>query len=162
MSNVSDSALFEQTARSPEDMDALASTLAPHLRSGDVFLLNGDLGAGKTKFVQGVARALGVQEDVTSPTFTILISYHTGSLPINHFDLYRLEDSEELTDIGYWDVLEDEGIAFIEWGDKFPDDEPYDFVEMTITAAEDGMRSVRVVPRGQRAQELVHAWSSSA
>ena len=100
MPRVSDSALLEQIVRSPGDMDALARTLAPHLRLGDVFLLNGDLGAGKTKFVRGVAQALGVQEDVTSPTFTILISYRTGSLPINHFDLYRLDDSEELTDIG--------------------------------------------------------------
>ena len=150
---------FEQIARTPEDLDVLARALAPYLLPGDVFLLNGDLGAGKTRFVQGIANALGVQEDVTSPTFTLLITYQTDAFPINHFDLYRLETSEELADIGYWDVLEDGGVAFVEWGDKFPDDEPFDFVEITITVAEDGTRTMRAVPHGSRAQELVQAWS---
>jgi tRNA threonylcarbamoyladenosine biosynthesis protein TsaE len=96
------------------------------LRAGDVVLLSGDLGAGKTQFVQGVARALGVAEgEVTSPTFNILLSYEgtaTGGSPItlNHFDLYRLEKAEQLVDIDFAGVLESGGVCFIEWADKFP------------------------------------------
>ena len=74
---------------SPEATKQLASTLAPYLHAGDVIVLSGDLGAGKTQFVQGVAAALGVRDQVTSPTFNILLQYPGGRLPLYHFDLYR-------------------------------------------------------------------------
>lgn len=78
---------------SSEATKQLAATLAPYLQAGDVIVLSGDLGAGKTQFVQGVAAGLGVRDQVTSPTFNILLTYPAGSLPLYHFDLYRLEEA---------------------------------------------------------------------
>ena len=75
-----------------------------YLQAGDVIVLSGDLGAGKTQFVQGVAAGLGVRDQVTSPTFNILLTYPAGSLPLYHFDLYRLEEADELEDIGYYET----------------------------------------------------------
>lgn len=143
----------------PEDMDALAETLAPLLQAGDVFVLNGDLGAGKTRFVQGVARALGVEGEVTSPTFNIQLVYD-GPLPIYHFDLYRLDSSEQLDDVGYWEAVEGDGVAFVEWGDKFPDDAPYDYVEMRFTVGDGGVRTITATVHGKRAGELFAQWAA--
>ncbi|MBO4365021.1 MAG: tRNA (adenosine(37)-N6)-threonylcarbamoyltransferase complex ATPase subunit type 1 TsaE, partial [Eggerthellaceae bacterium] len=102
------------------DTKQLASTLGPFLRAGDIIMLNGDLGAGKTQFVQGVADSLGVLANVVSPTFNIVLEYQGREMPLYHFDLYRLESRDQLEDIGYWDILEGDGVSFIEWGDKFP------------------------------------------
>ena len=105
---------------SSEATKQLAATLAPYLQAGDVIVLSGDLGAGKTQFVQGVAAGLGVRDQVTSPTFNILLTYPAGSLPLYHFDLYRLEEADELEDIGYYETIDGDGASFVEWGEKFP------------------------------------------
>ena len=94
---------------SSEATKQLAATLAPYLQAGDVIVLSGDLGAGKTQFVQGVAAGLGVRDQVTSPTFNILLTYPAGSLPLYHFDLYRLEEADELEDIGYYETIDGAG-----------------------------------------------------
>ena len=104
---------------SSEEMKELGAQLARCLRPGDVVLLAGDLGAGKTRFVQGVAVGLGAAEVPTSPTFNIVVSYVTGRLPIHHFDLYRLEAEKELEDIGVAEYLESGGVCFVEWAEKF-------------------------------------------
>ncbi len=137
----------------------LASTLAPYLRPDDVIVLMGDLGAGKTQFVQGVASALGVRGDVTSPTFNILLTYEGGTLPLFHFDLYRLEHSEELEDIGFFDTIEAGGVSFIEWGDKFPDALPYGYLEIDIRADLDGSRTVVAHSYGDRSRQLLYLWA---
>ena len=139
------------------DMDLLAHALAPLLQAGDVVTLDGELGAGKTRFVQGVARGLGVAGEVTSPTFTIHVVYE-GRLPLNHFDVYRLESEEELDDIGYWEVLEGDGASFVEWARKFPDALPQDFVEMELSVADGSARSVSVRAHGRRSAELLCQW----
>ncbi len=149
---------YEREVRSPQEMDDLAATLAPLLRPGDVIVLNGEMGAGKTRFVQGVAAALGVVDAITSPTFAIQLAYDSGSLPLNHFDLYRLEDASELEDIGYWDTLEGQGASFVEWGDKFPDEAPVDFVEMIISGSEQS-RTVQARAYGSRARRLLYLWA---
>ena len=137
------------------------SALAACLQPGDVVVLNGDLGAGKTQFVQGVAEGLGVEGDVTSPTFNILLSYQSA-LPLHHFDLYRLDGAEELDDIGYWEVVEGDGATFIEWGDKFPDDMPDDYLELSLSASVNGARTLRAVAHGPRSRELMAAWENNA
>lgn len=121
-------------------------------------MLSGDLGAGKTQFVQGVAAALGVHDQVTSPTFNILLQYVDGQLPLYHFDLYRLENAEELEDIGYFDTIEGDGVSFIEWGEKFPSALPSDYLEIVITVDVEGDRTVRAQSHGDRAQQLLSAW----
>ena len=103
-----------------EDTKRMAETLAAFVQAGDCIELSGDLGAGKTQFVQGLAAGLGISAQVISPTFNILLTYPGGRVPLFHFDLYRLDDALELEGIGFYDVLEDEGVVCIEWGDKFP------------------------------------------
>lgn len=106
-------------SHSPQQTLELGRQLAASLRRGDVLALAGDLGAGKTQFTKGVAEGLGVESDVTSPTFTLVHEYHGGKLPLFHIDLYRLEDEEEVLGIGIDDYLESDGVTLIEWADKF-------------------------------------------
>ncbi len=96
----------------------LGKKLAQSAGPGDIYCLSGDLGAGKTAFSQGFAEGLGVEEDVTSPTFTILCVYETGRLPLYHFDVYRFEEPEELDDLGADEFLYGDGVCLIEWPEK--------------------------------------------
>lgn len=118
---------------SPEETLAIGRELAKLTSPGDVICLAGDLGAGKTLLVQGMAQALGVQDKVVSPTFTIMNVY-SGPITIYHFDLYRLEQAAELRDIGFDEYLGGDGVAIIEWPDKFPDDLPKEKLWIKITA----------------------------
>lgn len=147
---------------SPEATKQLASTLAPYLRVGDVVVLEGDLGAGKTQFVQGVAAGLGIRDQVTSPTFNILLSYPEGPLPLYHFDLYRLEHPDELEDIGYFETIDGDGASFVEWGEKFPSALPYGYLEIAVTVDADGNRTVRAQSFGDRARQLLFVWAKDS
>ena len=84
---------------------------------GQVFALNGDLGVGKTVFTQGLARGLGIEEPVSSPTFTIVQVYEEGRLPFYHFDVYRIGDVEEMDEVGFEDYVMGDGVSMIEWAD---------------------------------------------
>ncbi len=108
------------TSRSPTETFALGRTHAASLRNGSVLALVGDLGAGKTHFVKGLAAGLGHAEEVTSPTFTLLHEYTGGRLPLYHFDFYRLDSEQDALRIGLDDYLEARGVCVVEWGDKFP------------------------------------------
>lgn len=103
----------------PEETLNLGRALAAELRPGDVLALAGDLGAGKTHFTKGLAEGLGVEADVTSPTFTLVHEYPGGRLPLVHIDLYRLEEATEVLGIGLDDYLAGDGVTVIEWADKF-------------------------------------------
>ena len=100
---------------SAEGTRAVAATLAPLLQPGDVLLLSGDLGAGKTVFTQGLAAALGVTEPVTSPTFTLAQSYQ-GRMRLHHLDVYRLENLGEVLDLDLPELLDDDAVVCVEWG----------------------------------------------
>lgn len=141
-------------------MDALAAALAPHLADGDAVLLSGDLGAGKTRFVKGVAAALGFAGDVTSPTFNLVQAYEVPGLLLYHLDLYRLEDAGQLEDIGFYETVDagTPGAALIEWAELFPDDMPDDALEVRISV-EGGGRCVRASAAGARAEELLERWA---
>ena len=133
------------------------------LRAGDVVLLAGDLGAGKTQFVQGVARALGVTGEVTSPTFNLLFSYEGvgadgNPLVLHHFDLYRLEEPAQLVDIDFAGTLESGGVCFIEWAEKFPQAMPEDSLKVNIAADGTDARTVSASCSGPRSQELLRSW----
>ena len=102
----------------PEETEALGARLARALGPGAVVAFTGDLGAGKTAFVRGLARGLGIPDRVTSPTFTIVTEYEGGRLPLFHFDLYRLGCADELFDIGWEDYLARGGVCAVEWSER--------------------------------------------
>jgi tRNA threonylcarbamoyladenosine biosynthesis protein TsaE len=106
---------------SAAETEAAGERCAANIQAGNVFALVGDLGAGKTQFVKGLARALGSHELVTSPTFTLLHEYKGSTLPIYHFDFYRIESLAALRAIGFEELVFANGVSVIEWADRFPD-----------------------------------------
>jgi tRNA threonylcarbamoyladenosine biosynthesis protein TsaE len=111
----------ELLSRSPEQTEAFGRALAARLQPGDVVAYTGDLGAGKTALTRGIAAGLGVVEQVTSPTYTIVNEYRSGRLPLFHFDLYRLHSEEELFEIGWEDYLAQGGVCAVEWSENVPE-----------------------------------------
>ena len=109
---------MEWITHSPAETEALGARLAEALDAGRVVAFTGDLGAGKTAFVSGMARALGVEDRVTSPTFTIVNEYEGGRLPLFHFDMYRLGGADELFHIGWEDYLSRGGVCAVEWSEN--------------------------------------------
>ncbi len=111
--------LFTVLSTSEEETVAAGERLGRLLRAGDVVALFGDLGAGKTRFVRGICRALGTDRNVSSPTFTLLHEYHAPGLSVNHFDFYRIASASELAGIGFAEYLDrDDGVCLIEWADR--------------------------------------------
>lgn len=146
--------------RDAGETERAGALLAACLKRGDVVALAGDLGAGKTHLVQGVARALGVDGAVTSPTFNILL-VHPGVLPLYHFDLYRLDNEAQLEDIDFYETLEADGVSFIEWGDRFPDALPADHLLVLIERTGETDRTFMLRAGGPRAGELADAWAAA-
>lgn len=146
--------------RSPEETERAGSVLGHLTRPGDVVVLTGDLGAGKTHLVQGLASALGAGERVTSPTFNLLL-VHPGPVPLYHFDLYRLEREEELEDIAFYETVEGDGVSAIEWGDRFPASLPHDRLLVAIRREGEQVRRFDVQGRGARSEQLAAAWLKS-
>ncbi|MGD9798150.1 MAG: tRNA (adenosine(37)-N6)-threonylcarbamoyltransferase complex ATPase subunit type 1 TsaE [Acidimicrobiia bacterium] len=109
----------------------LAAAISALARPGDLILLVGDLGAGKTAFAQGFAAALGVEEQVTSPTFTLARTYQ-GRLTLNHLDVYRLDRLQEADDLGLAELVDDGGVTLIEWGDAVRPALPPDYLEVRL------------------------------
>lgn len=117
---------------SEEETFALGEKIGKEAHPGQVYTLLGDLGVGKTVFTKGVARGLGIQESVNSPTFTILQVYEDGRIPFYHFDVYRIGDVEEMEEIGYEDYFYGDGICFIEWANLIEEIIPKDRIQITI------------------------------
>lgn len=127
---------------------ALGEKCGELLAAGDVLVLTGDLGAGKTQFTKGIARGMGITADVTSPTFTIEMVYEGGAMPLYHFDLYRLNDSSQLDDIGLFDAMESDGPTVIEWGEQFADDIGDERVDVFISRLEGSSDCLRQLSTG--------------
>lgn len=147
---------------STDETIAFGARLGAALEPGDILVLTGDLGAGKTQLTKGIASALGVEDDVTSPTFNILMVYEGEQMPLYHFDLYRLDDPDQLEDIGFYDALEGDGPCVIEWGEQFSDEIGSERLDVYLTrlddqagVGEEPSREVRLVAHGARAEELV-------
>ncbi len=109
------------TSNSPAETEAFGRQLAQELGPGSVLALTGELGAGKTQFVKGLAAGLGSSAAVTSPTFTIVHEYAGGRFPVYHFDFFRLEDQQSTARLGLDDYFFGDGVSVIEWADRFPD-----------------------------------------
>lgn len=133
---------------SAEETRALGARLASALGPGDVVVLRGDLGAGKSEFARGVARGLGIAGPVPSPSFTILNAYDEGRLPLYHFDWYRVSDPEEIAEMGFEEQLHGDGVSLIEWSERAPEYVPNRALLIRIDTAQDDAREIHFEPRG--------------
>jgi tRNA threonylcarbamoyladenosine biosynthesis protein TsaE len=123
---------MKRLAHGPKETRAIGRELSLALPENSVIGLSGDLGAGKTELVKGIAEGLGATDPVTSPTFTLIHEYRSGRLPLFHMDFYRLETEKELDEIGFDDYLREPGICAIEWADRFPDRIPREAIRVEI------------------------------
>ena len=146
--------MFQLKTSSPEETYAFGQKLADKIRQGMAFCLEGDLGAGKTLLVQGLANALHVTDEVTSPTFALMNVYE-GDYTIYHFDLYRLEVEQELEDIGFYEYSETEdAVIIIEWSDRFPDALPNDYIGLKIDRGTiENERIITISQQGKKNQK---------
>ena len=133
---------------SAEETRRLGRRLGDWVRGGEVLLLRGPLGAGKSELVRGLAEGLGVTERVTSPSFTILNVYENGRLPLYHFDWYRINDPEELYEIGAQDYLRGPGVAAVEWPEQAEEVAPETCLEIVLRPLDEERREIRMIPRG--------------
>lgn len=147
--------MFLFKTNSPDETFKLGKQVAGLVSGGDTICLAGNLGAGKTVFVQGIASNLNIEDNVTSPTFNILNLYQ-GNLTVYHFDLYRLECSSQLDDIGFYEYTADhDALAVIEWPDKFPEELPDEYLWIEIKPGTNSdERLFLFKPKGKRYQQL--------
>lgn len=137
----------EFTTTSEHETATLAKKLAETLKKGDVICLYGDLGVGKTVFTKGLCKALGTDDYINSPTFTIVNEYEGLDFSIFHFDMYRIEDPMELTEIGFYEYLSREGICIIEWPENIYDELPSTRIEVRINRVsfdEENLRHITI------------------
>lgn len=120
------------SSNSPEETLKIAYDMALDSGPGDIICLSGDLGVGKTIFTKGFARGLGIEEPVVSPTFTIVQVYESGRMPLYHFDVYRIDDIDEMDEIGYEDCFFGQGVSLVEWADKIEELLPATCTRVTI------------------------------
>ncbi len=145
---------MQVTTHSADETQALGARLAARLQPGDVLAYYGDLGAGKTALTRGIAQGLGVQDCVTSPTYTIVNEYLSGRLPLFHFDMYRLSSSEELFDIGWEDYLARGGVCAVEWSENV-DDALQDAIRVSIEKDPDEPDTRHItITGGERFEDL--------
>lgn len=139
--------------RCPTEADtaAVARKLAATLRPGDIILLAGGLGVGKTLFTTGLAAGLGIEEQVLSPSFVLVRHYRSGFLPLVHVDVYRLGTANEFDDLEVLDLGVD-GVVVIEWGDALEAELPEDHLRIDFVVEEDGTRVLRLLPSGTWAE----------
>lgn len=138
-----------------DDLQQFAVNLTARLKSGDVVLLEGDLGAGKTTLSQMVGRLLGVRRTINSPTFNIIKSYQGSNLAFHHMDCYRLENSDE--DLGFEEYFEDDAITFIEWSQFIQDYLPSHFLRITINVMDENTRTIDLDASGVHFEQIKEA-----
>lgn len=135
-------------SRSAQETRNIGERLSMQLNPGDVVLLEGDLGAGKSELARGIARGLGIQGAVPSPSFTILNAYDEGRCPLYHFDWYRIEDANEIYEMGMEEQLGGDGIALIEWSERAKECLPEKWLKIEITTIDENTREMRFEPVG--------------
>ena len=140
--------MFTVETHCVEETRAFGQRLAGQLRPGDVVLLEGDLGAGKSELTRGIARGLGITGPVTSPTFTILQVHEGGRLPLFHFDWYRLSGADELYELSMDEYLYADGVAVVEWPEKAEEAIPENHLTIEIRASGESDRQLTLLPAG--------------
>lgn len=142
---------FEYISHSAEETMSFAENLAKKLNIGDVIVLNGDLGSGKTKFTEGILKYFGLENEISSPTFTIVNEYNATNLNIYHFDVYRFADSSEFYAIGGEDYFS-HGLSIVEWGKIISDALPNEYIEINFEKSDknDNYRLLKVRTFGNK------------
>ena len=145
---------YKFTSKSVEDTLYLAQNIESEKFPGMVICLNGDLGSGKTVFVKGFASALGIDDNITSPTFTIVKEYLNGEMPLYHMDVYRIDDNQ---DFGVEDYFNKEGVSIIEWSELIQDRLPEERLEINFKIIDENTRILVFKPFGEQYEELCDA-----
>lgn len=147
-------------AKNEKETKEIAASLADQLTAGDVLLLEGNLGAGKTTFTKGLAEGLGIRRIIKSPTYTLIREYDEGRLPLYHMDVYRLEETGG-TDLGLEEYFEGEGVSVIEWATFIPEDIPEEHLEIQLQPIGEDFseRKITFIPIGERYEKLVKTWN---
>ena len=141
-------------SHSARETARIGSALGQYAEAGDVFLLSGELGAGKTCLTQGIAKGLGVDGYVRSPTF-VLVSVHQGRLPLYHIDIYRLDEVAEVVDLGLEEYLAGDGVSVIEWASKALEVFPQPYMLVTLTYEGENERLIQLEAMGERYESLL-------
>ncbi len=131
------------TTSSAEETITLGEKIGRLLKKGDIIAMQGTLAAGKTTITKGIAKALGITDTITSPTFC-LISEYQGSMPLYHMDVYRLDGTEDFINLGTDDMLYGDGVSIIEWSEKIMDELPSNTIVLKITPQDDGKRLIEI------------------
>lgn len=144
-------------SKNENDTIEFANNLASLLKNGDIIVLSGDLGSGKTKFTQGILKHFGLEDEISSPTFTIVNEYHKDETNIYHFDVYRLTDSDEFYAIGGDEYL-NKGICIIEWGEIIEDILPNDYIKINFTkdVENENYRTLELIGTGENSQNILN------
>ena len=146
---------YKYVSRKEEDTLALAQNIESEKFPGMVICLNGELGSGKTIFVKGFAHALGIEENITSPTFNIVKEYKDGEAPLNHMDVYRLEDNSSSFDFD--DYFDGEAITIIEWAELIQNSLPEERLDLTFKIIDENTRVIVLTPYGKEYEDLCNA-----
>ena len=147
---------YTYISKSEQETMQFAYTLASHLKKGDIIILNGELGTGKTKVTEGFLSYFGLAEEISSPTFTIVNEYKGQNINIYHFDVYRLENSDEFYAIGGEEYFQN-GICIIEWGNIIKDVLPQNYIEINIQKdyTNDNLRNFEIITYGKKFDNII-------
>jgi len=146
---------YKLTTYNEHETAMLAENIESEKFPNMVICLNGDLGSGKTVFVKAFANALGIDEDITSPTFNIIKEYNNGELPLYHMDVYRIEDA--LEDIGIEDYYDKNGVTIIEWADMIKDKLPEERLDIKFKIIDENTRVIVLIPHGKVYEDICEA-----
>ena len=145
---------YKITSRSIEDTMELAENIESEKFPGMIICLDGELGSGKTVFVKGFAKSLGLEETITSPTFNIVKEYTTGEMPLYHMDVYRLEDGDE--SVGFNDYFNSDGVSIIEWSELISDILPEERLDIKFKVIDENTRIIKLTPHGSKYEDIVN------
>ena len=145
---------YEYTSRSELDTMELAENIESEKFPGMIICLDGELGSGKTVFVKGFAKSLGISENITSPTFNIVKEYESGEMKLNHMDVYRLEETDET--IAFNDYFKENAVTIIEWSELIEDKLPNERLDIKFKVIDENTRVLVLKPYGQKYEDLVN------
>lgn len=148
--------MYQYISNNENETMNLAKKLASSMKHGDLIVLSGDLGSGKTKFTEGFLSYFGLEEEISSPTFTIVNEYQKGDINIYHFDVYRLSSSDEFYAIGGEQYFEN-GICLIEWGEQIQDVLPKEYLHITFERdlENESKRILNIIPIGEKYERII-------